>query len=211
MALKAPAARVEPVGSGELPTRERILVEAASLFRVRGFAATTMRNIATASGLTPGALYWHFPSKEAILYAIILGLSEDWDRSLTGVIEAPTPTEKLRLHVRMQLAWELQLADAGRALLAVHGTNQLMQFISDEQRAYISSRQEAHFEVLEGILSDGVADGSFRSLDVTPIRHAIYDMCSCPPAWWRPGGELDEEVLIGLYEDLVMRMVKREP
>jgi AcrR family transcriptional regulator len=166
-----------------------------------------MRNIATAAGLTPGALYWHFPSKEAILYAIVLSLSDEWHAELAAVTEAPTPVERLRRFVRAQISWELQLADEGHALLAVHGPNQLKQFLAPDQRAFISGRQQEHFESLEGFLRDGVADGSLRRLDVTTTAHAIYDMGAGVVSWWRPGEQLDVPALCSIYEELVLHMV----
>jgi AcrR family transcriptional regulator len=50
-------------------TRERILDEALALFRKKGFEKTTMREVAEAASLAPGAAYYYFPSKEAILLA----------------------------------------------------------------------------------------------------------------------------------------------
>lgn len=50
-------------------TRDRIHAAALSLFRKRGFDATTMRDIATAGGVALGAAYYYFPSKEAIVLA----------------------------------------------------------------------------------------------------------------------------------------------
>jgi AcrR family transcriptional regulator len=51
--------------------RERILTEAMRLFAERGYERTSIADIQTAAGLTPGsgALYKHFPSKEALLQA----------------------------------------------------------------------------------------------------------------------------------------------
>ena len=50
-------------------TRARILEAALALFRKRGFAETTMRDIAQAAGLAQGAAYYYFDSKEVILFA----------------------------------------------------------------------------------------------------------------------------------------------
>jgi AcrR family transcriptional regulator len=196
------------VANADPSTRERILREAALLFRTRGFASTTMRNIATAAGLTPGALYWHFPSKEAILYAIVIALSDEWHEQLIAVCEAPSPADKLRRFVRAQITWELQLADEGHALLAVHGPNQLKQFLPPEQCDFISSRQQLHFEMMEDILREGAADGSFRLLNVGATAHAIYDMGSGVPAWWSPDAPITVPELASVYEDLVMHMVE---
>lgn len=52
-----------------MATRERILDEAITLFARRGFKATTISDIETAVGLTPGAggIFHHFPTKRAVL------------------------------------------------------------------------------------------------------------------------------------------------
>ena len=63
------AASVKPVRLEE-QTRARILAEAAEWFAGSGYAATSMRDIAGAVGLTPGALYVHFPSKGQLLLAV---------------------------------------------------------------------------------------------------------------------------------------------
>ena len=47
--------------------RERVLAAAARLFRVRGFEDVTVSEVMTEAGLTHGAFYGHFPSKEALI------------------------------------------------------------------------------------------------------------------------------------------------
>ena len=47
---------------------------ALDLFAEQGYEATSMRDIAAALGLSPGAFYHHFPSKEAVLVAVCLPL-----------------------------------------------------------------------------------------------------------------------------------------
>ncbi|MCA3016281.1 MAG: TetR/AcrR family transcriptional regulator [Myxococcaceae bacterium] len=52
-------------------TRHEILNSAITLFARRGILATTMAELARAIHMTPGALYWHFPTKEDLLLAAI--------------------------------------------------------------------------------------------------------------------------------------------
>lgn len=52
-------------------TRARILDAAITLFAKRGFASTSTHELARAIGMTPGALYWHFADKEALLVAAL--------------------------------------------------------------------------------------------------------------------------------------------
>lgn len=68
-------------------TRDRILDTAEALFAERGFAATSVRDIATAAGLTPASLYNHFEGKEA-LYAAVL---ERGIAPLMALLDEPPP------------------------------------------------------------------------------------------------------------------------
>jgi AcrR family transcriptional regulator len=75
--------------------RRQIMQEAARLFGTRGFEATTIRDIAAATGILGGSIYYHFASKEDIFVAVhgagmekitqavldaIQGVEDPWDR-----------------------------------------------------------------------------------------------------------------------------------
>lgn len=65
--------------SSEVPTRTRILRAARKSFAENGFHSTSIKTICIASEMSPGTLYHHFISKEALIKAIIL---EDQERAL---------------------------------------------------------------------------------------------------------------------------------
>lgn len=51
--------------------RAALLATAAALFRSQGFAATTTRDIAAAAGMQSGSPFYHFKSKDALLFAVM--------------------------------------------------------------------------------------------------------------------------------------------
>jgi len=55
----------------DLTKRAQILDQAAKLFRRHGYAATTLRQIAEATGIKAGSIYYHFSSKEEILVEVM--------------------------------------------------------------------------------------------------------------------------------------------
>jgi AcrR family transcriptional regulator len=59
-------------------TKGAIVAAAADLFAERGFAAVSVQEIGEAVGITGGAIYRHFPSKEAVLHAVLLDTIEHW-------------------------------------------------------------------------------------------------------------------------------------
>jgi len=64
-----PRAKRKPDEKKSEATRRHLLERALVLFRERGVEATTMRDIAKAAGLSLGAAYYYFPSKEALVFA----------------------------------------------------------------------------------------------------------------------------------------------
>ena len=60
-----------PVDARRTDTRSRILETSAELFAERGYAGTSMRDLAERLGVTPAALYYHFPSKADILRELV--------------------------------------------------------------------------------------------------------------------------------------------
>jgi TetR/AcrR family transcriptional regulator, cholesterol catabolism regulator len=79
MATKA--AREAAPSDAEAATRERVLLEAARLFRHHGYAATTLRAVADAAGIKAGSIYYHFASKDEILGEVL-------DKGMQVVIDA---------------------------------------------------------------------------------------------------------------------------
>ncbi len=69
MARTKRSPRARPDEKKSEATRRHLLDRALVLFRERGVEATTMRDIAKAAGLSLGAAYYYFPSKEALVFA----------------------------------------------------------------------------------------------------------------------------------------------
>lgn len=85
--------------------RHALLQAAAKLFRRKGFAATTTRDIAAAAGMQSGSPFYHFKSKDALLYAVMeegMGTALNFLRAVVAAPEYNTlpSAERLRALVR---------------------------------------------------------------------------------------------------------------
>jgi TetR/AcrR family transcriptional regulator, cholesterol catabolism regulator len=67
---KANVVRPSNDDDGTAGRRRQIMTEAARLFATKGFDATTIRDIAGATGILGGSIYYHFASKEEIFLAV---------------------------------------------------------------------------------------------------------------------------------------------
>jgi AcrR family transcriptional regulator len=94
--------------------REKVLAEALRQFTEHGFAATSTREIATATGMSKAALYYHFPSKDDILAALIAPMVMSVQRIIDTAGDEDTPARQRRL-----LAAYIDLTDEHADLLTV--------------------------------------------------------------------------------------------
>ncbi len=76
-------------------TRTRLAECALALFLEKGFAATSVREIATEAGVTIPALYYHFGSKDGLLGSLVEGLVIDGETAIASLDGSADPGEAL--------------------------------------------------------------------------------------------------------------------
>lgn len=104
---------------GEEQTRDRILGVAADWFGTRGYAATSIRDIAREVGVTVGAIYVHFPSKDRLLVAVYEEGVRRIGAAVDAVPEAPDPWERLEAAAQAHLEALLDNAGFARVIVRV--------------------------------------------------------------------------------------------
>src|SRR5258708_9239521 len=92
-----PAARVAVSKKAQAAaTREELLGQSLRLFATRGVSNTSLDDVATAAGVTKGAIYWHFRNKDELFQAILDRIrSRGHDRVLAPVTKASNPRVRL--------------------------------------------------------------------------------------------------------------------
>lgn len=174
----------------EEQTRARILAEAAEWFAGSGYAATSMRDIAGAVGLTPGALYVHFPSKGQLLLAVydegVARIGTAVDRAVAAHANAPA-WDRLAAAAEAHLAVLLDRAGFARVIVRVVPDD--VPEVASGLRA-LRDAYEARFIAL------------FAGLDLTPeadarlLRLMLLGALNATQLWAKPdaGGHTAPEI-----------------
>ena len=90
-------------------TRRQLLATATDLFASQGYEATSIDNVLDAAGVSRGALYHHFPGKEALFEAVLESVEEQLAADVVAAAEA---AEEPRLALQAGcLAWLQRLRD----------------------------------------------------------------------------------------------------
>ena len=93
--------------------QKEIFAKSARLFRKKGYAATSIRDIAEAVGMKSASLYNHIESKQEILQALLLPIAKIYVKSIDRVNETTLPAiEKLEQIIRDQIRITMENPDA---------------------------------------------------------------------------------------------------
>lgn len=188
-------------------TRERILHAAAELFTEFGYEGTSMVRLAKAVGISAPALYWHFPSKDALFYEFMGSTLEDFVGRVSGAVTGTAPEEQLRQFVMAHVLFQLQGDQAPVAYGRLYSYRQLFNALRPEQRARLIALQRRVLDLLRQILREGEATGAFDAGHHTVSAFAIITMCEYVFLWFRHDGELTPEQVAEQYADRVLAMV----
>lgn len=180
--------------------RDELVAIAAGLFAARGYAQTTVRDIADEAGILSGSLYHHFSSKEAMLDEILRGfLGELVERFTSIVAESDSPEDALDALVRHSFA-TIHAAPHAVALYQ----NESSVLIAQPGFEYVDKTSRDIERIWINVLTDGQASGVFRA-DLEPgiVYRFVRDGLWSTVRWYQPGGKLQHETVADQYLSLL--------
>jgi AcrR family transcriptional regulator len=173
--------------------RRSVLRHAARLFRRHGFDATSTRDIAAAAGMQSGSPFYHFKSKQALLFAVMeegmrAALQQQRDAMARAGMERLAPAQQLRLLVRNHFE---NLLGTGNDYIPVMLYEQ--RSITRAQRAALAQLQGAYEADWEPVLRALHASGRLRA-DVKLARLMIFGALNWSVQWFdrRGAASLDD-------------------
>ena len=185
--------------------RREIEYVASTLFRERGYAGTSVRDIARALDIQGASLYAHVASKQDVLQAIVERMASRFeaaaDEALASIdgVSAADPATRLAALVRAHV--RVVTDDLERATVFVHEWRSL----DTDSRARMAKRRDAYERRFRSIVSDGVEAGSFAAVDATAAATFILTALNGLVAWYRPDGRLRPGQIADAYADLAVR------
>ncbi len=187
--------------------REAALLETATrLFRQRGFHATSMQDIAEAMGMNRGSLYHYIAAKDDLLWSIVSGALARLHAQVEPVLaSAAPPPVRLREAIEAHLRFSVENGDE-LALLQVE-----LRAFGPERRAELLARRDAYEALWRAVVAEGIADGTFRPVDVRLSTIAILSVCNWFTQWYRPEGPLTADEIGDAFAALFLLGMETHP
>jgi AcrR family transcriptional regulator len=191
------------------PTRRQAIEGVASaLFRERGYAATSVRDIARALDIQGASLYSHVTSKADVLWAIVDRAASRFEQAADDAEAALLPsaggTDRISALVRAHVG--VVTADPELASVFVHEWRHL----EGDRRAAILERRDAYERRLRAAIADGMAAGELLPTDPAVAAAFLLGAVNAVAAWYRPDGRLAADRIADHYADLAVRSLTED-
>ena len=163
-----------------------MVASARRLFERKGFSATSVQSIVDDAGLTKGAFYYHFISKEELLRVIHDEFIDHQLEAVRGVLASTDdPGEQMQGLIRTAV----EAVDDYRSHVAVFLGER--RFLSEEGFAEVKVKRDEMENVFHGVVRRGQETGLIRTdLEPRVVSLGIIGMCAWAYQWYSPEGKL---------------------
>ena len=186
-------------GTGR-PVKERLLRVATRLFARHGFEGTSVQDIVDAAGVTKGAMYPYYGSKDDLLYEGYHQLLTMQMSHLTDIAKGSgTPEERLRAAAIDVV--ESSLASLDDMIVFFRSLHML----PDDRQTQVRAERRAYHDLFRGLVEEGMAAGVFRtevSADITV--HYFLSAVNQIGSWFHPEGALTAREIGEQYAELLL-------
>jgi TetR/AcrR family transcriptional regulator, cholesterol catabolism regulator len=188
--------------------RAELLAAAAKVFAKRGYAATTVREVADAAGILGGSLYYHFDSKESMVDEILSTFLDDMWAGFERVLAADLGARET---VEALIAESFRCIDEHRPAVVIYQQESQYLVASMDRFGYLADSWRRHQDMWQGLLERGMADGDFRAdLDPALAYRFIRDAVWVAATWYRPGERMPAGEVAKQYLAIVLEGIKTD-
>ncbi|MHA3701102.1 TetR/AcrR family transcriptional regulator [Jatrophihabitans sp. YIM 134969] len=191
------------VGTRRALVESQILEAATELFAARGFAGTSLQDIAEATGLTRPALYHYFSSKEDLLSQLVKEVTVGPATDLRRLRRSTSMSVSERLHAMAAAVAGLQARHPARFRMLVRSEGDLPEALATP---YDAGRRSVLRE-FSSVIDEGVRSGEFRAVDPRTAALGIIGLCNWVAWWHRPGDEVEDQRVVASLADMALSSV----
>lgn len=188
-------------------SRKKDIIEVSqSLFKEKGYQATSVRDIAKALDMEPASLYSHLETKEDILEEICFGMAEKFLSAIDEVNDIYFDAElKVRMAVENHVNILTENMDA--AVVFIREWRNL----SDPKKSEFIAKRNRYEEGVREIVQTGIDELKFNEVDKGFAALAILSSVNWIVEWYSPEGKLTPKEIADRLTKFILTGLRREP
>ncbi len=179
--------------------KELILRKAAAMFREKGFAATSMRDLAESVGIEAASLYNHIRSKNEILESICFDVANRFNENMELIETGPQSSiarveTLLRFHIRQMI----------ENYEEVYVSDREWKHLEDPYLSNFQNQRRNYRKKFAAIIEEGIQKGEIRKIDAPTAILIILHAISGIESWHRSTARINAQEL---EDNMVMIMI----
>lgn len=187
--------------------RDQLIDIAAELFDRKGYAQTSINDIARAIGLGRSAVYHYFRNKEEILAALVESEALAPSHQLQDLTDTADLTPAARLRKAIVDGITRRLSEGSRFILL----SRLEAQIPDELGPIYNKGRRDIYNFYVRCITEGIAAGEFRPVDPKIAAFAVIGMANWTSRWYSAKGPRSPQEIAEVIADMALHaLVARE-
>jgi len=180
--------------------KDKIKKVSVRLFYKKGYYATSMSAIASASGIRKSSIYYHYSTKEEILLDIFrTTMIELQDLLRERLNSSKGAREKMQAAIYCHIIFHIE-----RQKEAIIADSELRGLTARNYQEIMQMRDEYEKQI-QDVLKEGIAEGIFVVTDLKVISYGILSMCTAICTWFNSSGRLSKEEVADFYSDFILK------
>jgi AcrR family transcriptional regulator len=179
--------------------KEQIVDRAAKLFKQKGFAATSMRDLAAELGIEAASIYYHFKSKEELLEKVCFDMA---DKFITNAREVNdiyfSAEEKLRMAIKLHVQTITENQNQSSVFLSEWRN------LSEPKLSLFRQLRQQYENQFTIILADGEKEDIFDDVDKKFAVLSILSTINFINEWYKPDGRMNASEIAEKLSNFIM-------
>ncbi|WP_184541279.1 TetR/AcrR family transcriptional regulator [Streptosporangium becharense] len=186
------------------PVRQRLLSEATRLFAERGFESTSVQEVVSAAGVTKGAMYHYFDSKDDLLHEIYGRVLRMQMERLNHFADGPgTVTERLHAAAADVVTTTAANLDDSKIFF------RSMHLLAPDTRKSVRVERRRYHERFRDLVAEGQREGTFRSdIPADIVVDFFFGSVHHLGSWYKPEGALSGPEIGRHFADLLLASLR---
>jgi TetR/AcrR family transcriptional regulator, cholesterol catabolism regulator len=185
--------------------KDQILQTAAKMFKEKGYASSSMRDIATELGIEAASLYHHIKSKEEILETICFTMADQLNAAIAEVNDIYfNAEEKLRMAIQNHVS--IIAANLDQSAVFLHEWRSL----SEPKLSEFKALRDAYENEIRVIIKGGINEDVFDDVDSKFATLTILSTVNWINEWYNPQGKMNATEVAQKLSDFIMGGLRKK-
>ena len=188
----------------KLDRKSEIRRTAKRLFKERGYAATSMRDLAKEVGIEAASLYNHLSSKEELLNEMCFDIADQFFNAFKAATNSEkSPSKKLKAAIKAHIGVIANNLDASTVFF--HEWN----FLKDPDLSKFKSMRHQYEMGFREIIQNGIADKDFKEVNLKVAVFTIFSALNATYDLYKSSEKLTQDEIAESISNLLLKGLKK--